>query len=225
LPARKKRAANEQLAPLEILTEWLFSPLHEGESGLKVHLAIALAVVATVATAQTAPAPPQHIDISTKLINVPDSNWSAYGPDQTSKQLDKGGPQNYPALEVSVSRAGKNAWDDGAVSPVPKAIAAGDVILVAVYLRNPNLADGQTETLPLVGATGAAAPYPAIAGAPANVTNQWKIFFASGKAPQAFPAGGAQVTVHLSSAKHVIQLGPIRIYDFGPDFDLKRLPH
>ena len=191
---------------------------------MRIYLAIGLAAAGAAAVAQTPP-PAQHIDISTKLINTPDSNWNVYGPDQTSKQLAKGGPQNYPAVEVSVSRPSKNAWDDGAVSPIPKAVGAGDVILVAVYLREPSLADGQSETLPLVGATGAAAPYPAIAGAPANVTNQWKLFFASGKAPQAFPAGGSQVTVHLASAKHVIQLGPIKVYDFGPDFDVRRLPH
>jgi len=194
---------------------------------VKAYLAIALAAAGSAAEGQAAPPPQQqqHIDLSSKLINIPDSNWNAYGPDQTSKLLDKGGPQNYPAVEVSVSRPSKNAWDDGAVSPIPKAIGAGDVILVAVYLREPNLADGQSEILPLIGATGAAAPYPAIAGAPATVTNQWKIFFASGKAPQAFPAGGAQVTVHLSSARHVIQLGPIKVYDFGPNFDVARLPH
>ena len=192
---------------------------------MKAYLAIALAAAGSAAGGQTAPPPQQHIDLSSKLINIPDSNWNAYGPDQTSKLLEKGGPQNYPAVEVSVSRPSKNAWDDGAVSPIPKAIGAGDVILVAVYLREPGLAEGQSETLPLIGATGAAAPYPAIAGAPATVTNQWKIFFASGKAPQAFPAGGAQVTVHLSSARHVIQLGPIRVYDLGPNFDVARLPH
>jgi len=191
---------------------------------LRIYLAIGLAAAGAAAVAQTPP-PAQHIDISTKLINTPDSNWNVYGPDQTSKQLAKAGPQNYPAVEVSVSRPSNNAWDDGAVSPIPKAIGAGDVILVAVYLREPSLADGQSETLPLIGATGAAAPYPAIAGAPANITNQWKLFFASGKAPQAFPAGGSQVTVHLASAKHVIQLGPIKVYDFGPDFDVRRLPH
>lgn len=189
---------------------------------------VALLAAALLLSAAQSPAPapaPQHIDLASKLINTPDSNWNAYGPDQTSKKLDKGGPQNYPAVEVSVSKPSKNPWDDGAVSPIPHAVGAGDVILVAVYLRNPNLADGQTETLPLLGAIGGAAPYPAIAGAPANVTNQWKLYFASGKAPQAFAAGAAQVTVHLASAKHVIQLGPIRVYDFGPDFDLKRLPH
>jgi hypothetical protein len=197
---------------------------------VKSHLvfALAAAAVAGAASAQTPPAavaPQQHIDINSKLINTPDSSWNVYGPDQTSKRLEKGGPQNYPAYEVNVSKPGKNAWDDGAVSVIPKPVGAGDVILVAIYLRAPNLADGQTETLPLIGATGAAAPYPAIAGAPATVTNQWKLYFASGKAPQAFPSNGTQATVHLGGAKHVIQLGPVKVYDFGPDFDIKRLPH
>jgi hypothetical protein len=94
-----------------------------------------------------------------------------------------------------------------------------------MYLRNPELADGQSETLPLIGATGASAPYPAIAGAPAKLTNQWQVYFASGKSPQAFAANGAQVTVHLGSAKHIIQLGPVKVYDLGSDFDMRRLPH
>ena len=106
------------------------------------------------------------------------------------------------------------------MSVVPKPINAGDVILIAVYLREPGLADGQTETLPLVGATGAKAPYVGIAGAPATITNQWKLYFASGKAPHAFPADGAHATVHLASARHTIQVGPVRVYDFGKDFDV-----
>jgi hypothetical protein len=165
------------------------------------------------------------LDLSSKLINTPDSNWNVYGPDQKNKKVEKAGPKGYPAYEVSIAKAAANAWDDGAVSTIPKPIGAGDVILVAVYLRNPALADGQSETLPLVGATGASPPYPAIAGAPAKVTNQWQVYFASGKAPQAFAANGAQVTVHLASAKHVIQLGPMKVYDLGPDFDMRRLPH
>src|SRR5438105_8898495 len=132
-------------------------------------------------------APAQPFDLDSKLINVPDSSWNVYGPDQTSKRLESGGPKGYPAYEVTVTGVGRNAWDAGAVSPIPKPIGSGDVILVAVYLRNPNLPAGQTESLPLIGATGASAPYPAIAGAPAGVTSEWKVFFASGKSPQAFP--------------------------------------
>jgi hypothetical protein len=192
-------------------------------------LAFVLAALVQAATgapaAPAAPAAPQPFDLNSKLINTPDSNWSIYGPNQTSKRIEKGGPKNYPAYEVNIARPAPNAWDDGAVSPIPKPIGAGDVILVAVYLRNPGLADGQSETLPLIGATGASAPYPGIAGAPAKLTNQWQVYFASGKSPQAFPANGAQATVHLGSAKHTIQLGPVKVYDLGADFDMRRLPH
>lgn len=185
-------------------------------------------VIAALLQATTAPtnAPTsQALDLNSRLINTPDSNWNVYGPDQKSKRIEKGGPKGYPAYEVSVAKAATNAWDDGAVSTIPKPIGAGDVILVVVYLRNPALPDGQSETLPLVGAIGGSAPYPAIAGAPAKVTNKWQVYFASGKAPQAFAANAAQVTVHLGSARHVIQLGPMKVYDLGPNFDMRRLPH
>jgi hypothetical protein len=192
------------------------------------------AALATPAISQTAPsAPPAApapaakpgLDLASKLINIPGTNWKVYGPNQTAKLLDKEGPSGYPAMRVTVSKPGKNAWDVGAVSAVQKPVGAGDVILVALYLRAPELKDGETLELPLVGATGAAAPYPAIAGEKVTLTNQWKTYFAAGKAPQVFAAGGVQATVHLADAKHVIDLGPLRVFDFGPDFDPKRLPH
>lgn len=184
-----------------------------------------IALTAAALLQSAAPAPSRALDLKSKLINTPASEWVVYGPDQTSKLLPSAGPQGYPAYEVTVTKVGRNAWDDGAVSVVPKPINAGDVILIAMYLREPTLADGQTETLPLVGATGANAPYVAIAGAPATITNQWKLYFASGKAPQAFPAAGVQATVHLASAQHTIQVGPVRVYNFGQGFDVRRLPH
>jgi hypothetical protein len=145
-------------------------------------------------------------DLNSKLINSPLADWTIYGPGQTSKRIETGGPKGYPAYQVNVLQAGKNAWDVGAVSVVPKPVHAGDVILVAVYLRAPQLAANATEELPLV-------------------SNQWQVFFASGTAPQDFPANGVQATVHLANNKHVIELGPIKVYDFGAGFDLRRLPH
>lgn len=164
-------------------------------------------------------------DLNSKLINSPLADWTIYGPGQTNKRIETGGPKGYPAYQVNVTQVGKNAWDVGAVSVVPKPVHSGDVILVAVYLRAPQLAANATEDLPLVGATGASPPYVAVAGAPAKVSNQWQIFFASGTAPQDFPANGIQATVHLASNKHLIELGPVKVYDFGAGFDLRRLPH
>jgi hypothetical protein len=184
-----------------------------------------LAVLAAAPAAAQEPAPPAANDLSSKLINIPGTSWTVYGPSQSAKMLDKEGPKGYPALRVTIAKAGKSAWDAGAVSVVPKAVVAGDALLIAVFLRAPELKDGETLELPLVGATGATAPYPAIAGEKVALTNQWKLYFASGKAPQAFPANGVQATVHLAGARQVIDLGPLRVYDFGPDLDLKRLPH
>jgi hypothetical protein len=184
-----------------------------------------LPCLALLAAAQAAPAAPAANDLSSKLINVPGTSWTVYGPDQNSKMLETEGPKGYPALRAAIAKAGTNAWDAGAVSLVPKPVGAGDALLIAVFLRAPELKDGETLTLPLVGATGAAAPYVAIAGEKAVLTNQWKLYFASGKAPQAFAANGVQATVHLAGARQVIDLGPLRVYDFGPDMDLKRLPH
>jgi hypothetical protein len=177
-------------------------------------------------TAPAAPATPPAPanDLSSKLINVPGTNWTVYGPGQTNKTLPNDGPKGYPAIRVTVTAKGKNPWDAGAVSPIPKAIGAGDVLLVAIYLRAPEARDGETIALPFVGVGGGAAPYPTIFSNPVAVTNQWKLFFAGGKAAQAFAAGSAQAGIHLAGDTHVVDLGPIRIYDFGPDFDPARLP-
>jgi hypothetical protein len=175
---------------------------------------------AAPAAPPAAPAP----DLSSKLINVPGTNWTVYGPGQANKTLPNDGPKGYPAIRVTVTAKGKNPWDAGAVSPIPKAIGVGDVLLVAVYLRAPEARDGETIPLPFLGVAGAAAPYPTILSNPVAVTNQWKLFFAGGKSAQALAAGGAQVSIHLAGDTHVIDLGPIRVFDFGPDFDPARLP-
>src|SRR5262249_50977793 len=104
---------------------------------------VSIVALAAAALLQSAPPTSGHsLDLSSKLINNPAGEWVVYGPDQSSKLLPNAGPQGYPAYEVTVTKVGRNAWDDGAVTVIPKPINAGDVILIAVYLREPSLADG-----------------------------------------------------------------------------------
>jgi hypothetical protein len=184
--------------------------------------------VAGAAAAQTGPAPapaaPAKANLADKLINVPDTNWTVYGPGQTNKRLETDGPQGYPCVRVTVTQKGANPWDAGAVSPVAKAVGAGDTVLIAVYLRAPNAKDGETMPLPFVGLSGAAAPYPTLVSAPLTVTNQWKQYFVGGKVASAAGAGGAQVSIHLAGDAHVVDLGPIKVFDLGPNFNPAGLP-
>jgi hypothetical protein len=170
-------------------------------------------------------APPPATDINSKLVNAPTVAWSIYGPGQTNSYDDKGGPQGYPVTRVTVTAIGKNAWDAGAIAPLTKPVQAGDVIFVAMFLRAPMLKDGETAALPFIGVTGAQPPYENLATGSATIGNQWKQYFAVGKAPHGFAAGGAQAAVHLAGAKGVVDLGPIRVFDLGLDVDPATLPH
>jgi hypothetical protein len=128
------------------------------------------------------------------------------------------------AMRVDVTAKGTNLWHVGALSRIQKPIASGDAILVAVYLRAPKLKDGETTAIPFMGATEAAAPCGVVVGTPVAVSNQWKLYYASGKVSRAFAAGAARVSVQLAGAKHVVELGPVFVLDFGPTYDPARLP-
>jgi len=193
---------------------------------------LASLLIAAPGLAQTAPAPTApptsaaraQPDILERAINTPGTNWTIYGAGQTSKLGKTTGVPGNQAMRVSVAAAGQNPWDVGALSPIQKAIAAGDVVLVAVYLRAPQLADGQTAPIAFLGATANDPPYAGIAGQPVTIGNGWKLYYASGTATRAFAAGTARVSIQLAAAKNVIELGPVFVLDFGPGYDPAKLP-
>ena len=178
--------------------------------------------------AQTPPATPaapaKSVNLAEKLIKAPDTDWSVYGTGQTNKRLETDGPKGYPCIRVTVTQKGTNPWDAGAVSPIPKPIGANDTMLIVVYLRAPNAKDGEKVPLPFVGLSAAAAPYTTLVSGPVSITNQWQQYYVGGRAAQAAAVGGAQVSIHLAGDAHVIDLGPIRVYDLGPDFNPAGLP-
>lgn len=185
-----------------------------------------LATIASPALAQTAPAPAPAAggNVLDRAINLPGTNWSVYGPNQKSKLGKTQGVPGDQAMRVEVTAKGANAWDVGALSPIQKAIGAGDAILVAVYLRAPNLKDGETAEISFLGATEAAEPYGNIAPGSVSVGKDWKLYYVSGKSPKAYAPNTARVTAHLAGAKQVIELGPVFVLDFGPNYDLAKMP-
>ena len=184
-------------------------------------------LAAAAATAQTAPpsAPSAGSKLADKLINQPaTASWFVFGASQTNEVLPTGGPQNYPATRVTVTAKGANPWDAGAVSQLSKPTAAGDVLLVAVYLRAPLLKDGETTPITYIGLSEGPPNYPIVVSASVNITNQWKVYYASGKATKAYAPDAITAGVHLAADKHVVDLGPVRVFDLGPDVDPSRLP-
>jgi hypothetical protein len=196
-------------------------------NALTAIIALAAAWSAPV-QAQTAPAPaPEQKDaggnIMDKAVNKVGANWSIYGANQSSKRMTDANVQGGQFLRVTVTAKGANVWDTGAVSPIQKPIAAGDTVLVAIWMRAPELKNGETMPLPFIGANGAAAPYDNLVRSDLKITNAWNLYYASGKAATNFPGNSANATVHLASDKHVIDLGPVFVLDFGQNYT-KKLP-
>jgi hypothetical protein len=195
---------------------------------LTIFLAGSAAMLALPVLAQQAAAPAAKSDASDdimkKAVNQPGTNWQVYGPNQKAKALNDGGVPGGQVIRVTVSAKGANAWDVGSSSPIQKPIAAGDTILVAMYLRAPELKDGETASIPYIGANGVAAPYENLVGNGVTINKDWKLYYASGKAAKAFPGGTMRATAHLAADKQVIDLGPVFVLDFGQNYDPAKLP-
>ena len=176
----------------------------------------AVGPVADAASAQQA-ASASAGRLAGRLINAPQSaTWNVFGADQRTEVLPHDAPKQYPAWRVTVGAKGANAWDVGALSALSSPVAAGDAVMVIVYLRAPQLKDGETTSVSYFGMNESAAPYDMIARGSANVTNQWTPFHAVGKSARSYAADAVTVGIHLASEKHVIDLGPVLVYDYGP---------
>lgn len=158
------------------------------------------------------------------LVNQPGLGWVLYGSNESAKQVTA--PNDVPgaaAVRVTVTAKGANPYDSGAIYASDKPVAQGDTLVMMVYLRAPNVAEGSTIPIPIgIGATDA--PYTPVVEQTVQVGPTWKRYFAAGVAPKAFGPGRARIAVQLAGAKQVVELGAAFLMDPGPGFDTAKLP-
>ncbi|HUO97208.1 MAG TPA: endo-1,4-beta-xylanase [Rhizomicrobium sp.] len=159
--------------------------------------------------------------IVNKLINSP--SWNVQG--GSSEIVDDAAVQGGKAIRITVASKGANPWDVQATNAVNKHIKKGDVIFVAFWARSEVPAEGQpTADISLIQMQLSAAPYTAVFGDRASVGAKWAMYYASGTADRDYDPGAVTLTLHLASAKQTIDLGPVFIVDFGPNYDRSKLP-
>lgn len=187
----------------------------------RILTATIIAAPIAAALAQPPAAPPSIFE---KAVNRPGIGWQLYGDNQTAKQVAADDVPGKAAVRVQVSKAAAHPWDVGATYPTMKPIAAGDTLLVMVYLRAPNAKDAGETSIP-IGASEADAPYTPFADETVRVGPAWKRYFASGIAPKAFAAGKARIALQLGGAKQMIEVGPAFLFDLGAGVNRATLPH
>jgi hypothetical protein len=164
----------------------------------------------------------QEVDIWTKTINNDTNGAWFIQPDKPKpKDVKAAGVPGEMALRVSATK-GANPWAVQATSPINGGdIKAGDVVMVMAYLRAEKPAEGGS-VIPL-RVQLAGAPYTSTMDFNAAVSGEWKSYCAHRVASAAMPAKRSNVTAHLAVATQVIDLGPVFVFNFGPDFDRSKL--
>ncbi|NBB62144.1 hypothetical protein GVN18_23010 [Pseudomonas sp. ODNR1LW] len=181
------------------------------------------AVAQTEAPAPAQTAAPRMID---HLINSPFvRNWNTWGLTPAPSPVTAQGVTGGQALTVDVRQAG-DPWSVGAVMTNSGAIKSGDVLLLGVWVRAAQLPEGQTETqVPIILLEGQSEPKVTLAQSTNIAVGQtWTMLYASGVATADFAPGQSTIIIQMGQAKHRLELGPALLFNFGPDYDLSRLP-
>ncbi|MDR3527083.1 MAG: hypothetical protein P4L57_07355 [Rhizomicrobium sp.] len=159
------------------------------------------------------------------MINSPSADsWSGYG--ATFVLRDDPAVQAGKAMRITVAKKGANPYDSAAWDPIVKPVSKGDVILVAYWARAEEPPTGkETVSIPNVTVGLNKAPYTAFGEGAATITRKWTMYYASGVADADYKPGKLVVNVQLGSDIQVVDLGPVFVLDYGPDYDQTKLPH
>ncbi|MBM7407391.1 MULTISPECIES: hypothetical protein [Sphingomonas] len=180
-----------------------------------MRLVTTMGALACATLAASGGAAPQQLDIMSRAINAPSIGYGLYGTGYAAKVVKDGTVVGGQALRVTVAQPAAHAYDIGATASVTKPIRKGDALVVAVWMRAPKVAAGESLSLPFVGLIGPAPGYEQIVAGEAKAEAAWSLRSVRGTASQDYQAGQATVTLHLGAQKGVIDLGPVFVLDLG----------
>jgi hypothetical protein len=156
-------------------------------------------------------------DIWTKTINN-DSNgvWNIQPDKPKAKYFEVKGIPGERAFRIKANK-GANPWDVQASSAVQGAINEGDVIMLLYFARAAEPAEGGSSLTARVQLAGA--PYTSTLDFSTPITGEWKSYCAHRVATATLPEKKGNVSIHLATARQVIELGPVFVFNFGKGYD------
>jgi hypothetical protein len=160
-------------------------------------------------------------DIASRMINKEtNGRWDILPDKPKPKHLKGVVPGGYDAFRVKANKSA-NPWDVQASSPVAGAINEGDVIMLNYFVRAEEPAEGGSTISARIQL--ASAPYTSVLDMTSKVSGEWKSYCAFRVANLTIPEKKSSVSIHLATAKQVIDLGPVLVFNFGKGYDTKKL--
>jgi hypothetical protein len=163
----------------------------------------------------------QEEDLLSKMINRETNGSWFFQPDKPKARHFKVPevPGGY-AFRVKATQAA-NPWDVQANSPVAGAINEGDVIMINYYARAEEPAEGGSRLT--VRIQLGSPPWNSVLETTTPITSEWTSYCAFRVANASIPEKKGGVSIHLATAKQVIDLGPVLVFNFGKGYDQNKL--
>lgn len=156
------------------------------------------------------------------VLSASADSWNVWN--AGAKVFDDATVQGGKAVRVTAKK-GAHSWEAKASITIPP-VAKGDVILAAYYARVETPPAGSaTAMIESAGFGLNKAPYTGFGGEAAAPTGKWAIYYASGVADADHAKGTVDFGVQVAGADQVIDFGPLFLLNFGPNYDLAKLPH
>lgn len=142
------------------------------------------------------------------------------GPTDVMRQSTEAG-----ILTVEVLKPGATAFTaQVATPPSSAAIAPGDTVLAAFEVRSTAGGRETGEALFTLYGQQPAPPWQGLGSLSGTIGRQWRRFFFSARAAQAFPAGEFQITIHVSQQPQTFQFRAFTALNLGQNVDASKLP-
>lgn len=151
-------------------------------------------------------------DLASKMINVASNGSWYFQPDKPKAKYMKADVPGGMAFRVKATQ-GANPWDVQANSPIQGAINEGDVVMINFYARAEEPAEGGSKLAVRIQLNQA--PWTAVLETRAPVTSEWKAYCAHRVATASLGEKKGTVSIHLATAKQVIDLGPVFVFNLG----------
>jgi len=159
-------------------------------------------------------------DIASRMINKETNGTWNFQPDKPKAKHIKAEVDGGYAFRVKATK-GVNPWDVQASSPIAGAINEGDVIMLHYFARAEEPAEGGSSLTARIQL--AAAPYTSVLDTTARISGEWKGYCAFRVANASIAEKKSNVSIHLATAKQVIDLGPVFVLNFGKGYDVAKL--
>lgn len=164
-------------------------------------------------------------DLASRMVNDPARGWAVFGAIAKGELIADKTVQGGTAERVTVSAEGANPWDAGGMAGNVKPVARGDVLLLAFWARAVVPPAGQNTITLLARLQESAAPYTSLGAQETLVlSSQWKMYYVKAVASRDYSKATMGGSLNFATGIQTLDLGPILLIDFGPGYDVNKLP-